>query len=109
MNQTLPNNQLTHSALFHKPIRETLDAEIPKFYFPNGKPLDPTVQASNRTEINTIISDKGEVSEEMVQQLTINLMGLPVYFTRIFMRKAANKENPTSINRIQFNQLWKQL
>jgi hypothetical protein len=53
--------------------------DIPRFYFPEGKPKDQDQIKSTEETIDKIFSDKIELKKEDFEQITTEVCGLPKF------------------------------
>lgn len=64
--------------------------EIPQFFFPNGKPLDPSAEVTNKNAIKEVIGTKSEFTKELIKDIVIKILGLPSYFSLLLILRCTN-------------------
>lgn len=82
-----------------KPISEEPTSEIPQFYFPKGKPVDNVTRTTTRSQINAIIGEKMELSEEALKKVVGDVFGLPHYFSALVILRATGKQDVRTLKK----------
>jgi hypothetical protein len=80
--------------------------DIPRFYFPEGKPKDPEQVKATEEAIDKIFSEKIELKKEDFEQITTEVCGVPKFFKNmLFDRIDSGKTG--KITKPHFLQFWK--
>lgn len=91
--QSLIRSTVLGKSLHHEVSVST--SEIPQFYFPNGKPIDNLTEQTYKTSINTAIAGKNEITAELAKNLTVNVLGLPNYFSTLLLIRCTGNPQAT--------------
>lgn len=80
--------------------------DIPRFYFPEGKPKDPDHVKATEEAIDKIFAEKIELKKEDFEQITTEVCSMPKFFKNmLFDRIDSGKTG--KITKPHFLQFWK--